>query len=177
VRRDRLFFKSDDALTVDGLLTMDPGIVGMGFAFWEQLERGKGIKARKPDVSGVIHGRRKEDWLTRVTDMCIWLHGFMVANDVQNVVMEFVQLWGQSSVSMASATKGDLFKLAFLVGALYQTASSLLVLDPVIVKPADWKGQMGKDVVDKRIWRAVKEAYPNHAADAVAIGLRIQGTL
>lgn len=45
------------------------------------------------------------------------------------------------------------------------------------VEIGKWKGQLGKEQINARIKRAINVDFPNHVADAVAIGLYLKGLL
>jgi hypothetical protein len=93
---------------------------------------------------------------------------------VVTVHIEFQELW-QNAVSYASASEGNLFKLTYLVGMIAQRIRSRWNLKVVLLSPSGWNGQMNKAAVRSRIVRALNEEYGNHVADAVGMGLSLQG--
>jgi hypothetical protein len=89
----------------------------------------------------------------------------------KNVIIEDVELWGGSSISFASASSGDLFKLAFEVGALiYQFRKNHF---PVyIVSPRIWKGQLNYIQLRHILLEKFHiETKNDHEASAIGIGL------
>lgn len=174
------YFHNTKPLTVSRILTLDPGARDMGHAFWSVLKRGPKVKATMPDSMGTSRLPRGVSWEEAVQHQCNALEALILHHGVQNVVMEFAELWGKSARSQAAATTGNLFKLAFLVGGLYRTASDLVHASPVIVLPTEWKGQLSKTATKKRLLRALGIdglRATEHAIDAVAMGVRIQRRL
>lgn len=93
------------------------------------------------------------------------------------VVIESQELWGASADSYASGIRGDLFLLAYMTGAMAGACSSAGVTFRLLA-PREWKGQMNKQTVKKRIARALDgEKFPNHAEDAVGMALSLLGKL
>jgi len=134
-------------------------------------------------------------WLTidpgDYTAVCQWYGGIQVscttythclekvpdiaAGLMQNVIIENVELWSGSSISYASASSGDLFKLAFEIGALiYMFRQNNF---PVyLVSPRKWKGQLNY----KQLQYILKtkfsiETINDHEASAIGIGLWAKG--
>ena len=94
---------------------------------------------------------------------------------LHSVIIENVELWGGSSVSFASASSGDLFKLAFEVGALiYMFRNNGF---PVyIVSPGKWKGQLNyKQLRHILLEKFHIETTNDHEASAIGIGLWAAG--
>lgn len=92
------------------------------------------------------------------------------------VVIEYPEVWSASAKSMASATSGDLLKLASLIGCLGLTARR--EADVLFITPARWKGQLSKEAVERRIKQVAKLDrlyYRNHVCDAVGMGYAAQG--
>lgn len=89
------------------------------------------------------------------------------------LVIEGVGLWGGSVKSQTSALRGDLFRLAYLVGGMVSTFNMLEPCGKVtIVDVRKWKGQMPTDVLIKHLTQMTGEAPRNeHCACAIGIGL------
>lgn len=90
------------------------------------------------------------------------------------ILIESVEVWASSAKSMASAARGNLSLLAYIVGG-FITASPCNV---ALVSPLKWKGQLPYDVLRK----ILKESFgidcsSTHAASAVGIGLHYYGKL
>jgi hypothetical protein len=91
------------------------------------------------------------------------------------IIIENVELFGGSSISHASAVKGDLFKLSMEIGALI---SDFRKKDCTVylVNPRTWKGQLNY----KQLRFILKEKFNivvknDHEASAIGIGLWAKG--
>ena len=94
---------------------------------------------------------------------------------IKQVVIEEVSVWENSLKSMAAAKRGDLFKLAMVIGG-YIHRCGMLNLPVKLVKPNDWKGQLPDDAVARRVTAINGQQYPNpHIYSAVGIGLNEAG--
>ena len=152
-------------------ITVDPGLNHhTGWSIWERNDHGF-----KPIETGVVDAPRKDgDWS---------FEAFSIANKLRawgkycdRGFIEMPELWSGSALSQAAAARGDLFKLSFLVGSIY-TALTMVNVDSTILLPREWKGQLKKEMVDRRIWKALNKKFPNHISDAVGIGLFVIGKL
>ena len=166
-------FKSKSPHTWQGVCTVDPGLGGTGWAYWSELSLPVDA-AVPPDDSDVIHPS-KGPLEERIADVAHDLMSVTRANNIYRFVVESPMLWPGSPKSQASAERGDLFKLAMVVGAIIGATPSYM--DVVLVPAHVWKGQMDKRAVHARIRRALGRKYREHEADAVGIGLAIQGVL
>jgi len=150
--------------------TVDPGIGGTGVAQF--------ISSEEAPIETVSIVSRRKGWRAKV-DGIVEAFMSMLDEDLESptcVVFEFQELWSGSSTSMAAGSKGDLFKLTFLTGRLAQVAYDAGA-EVVLVKPGEWKGQLSKKAVDRRIDRALGLAFGNHVSDAVGMGLAMQRVL
>lgn len=159
---------------------IDPGFGGTGLAIFNHIEtripatEEKYMPPMPPIYTGVFKNKFVE----------LDVAATAIADDVKfhvqrlkttATVIEFPGLWSGSAVSQASASKGDLFILAFLVGAI---ANQLRAQSLFFITPQQWKGQMSKDLCIRRI----NKHFPvysakNHEADAVGMALSVQGWL
>lgn len=155
------------------ILFLDPGIEGTGWAYFAALERQPKI------ISGVIRPRGR-DWQAKVRGVVSEFAGVVCSTKPKLVVAEFPRLYTSQSVSLASGTRGDLFKLSYIVGALdtflaLQTADRY---DPIkLISPQEWKGQLPKEVVLRRLEKLTKVKYRDHEGDAVGMGFACMGIL
>ena len=152
-------------------LYIDPGLGGTGFAFFTK-------KGEPPHCSGVWQAGRAGTLNERCERITKALASIITHWNVERVVIEFPEVY-QSGVSHAATTKGDLFKLVYLIGGMGQVARDLCEHhDPDLITPRDWKGQLPKDVVIKRIQKKWPDVLlTNHQADAVGMGLAALGEL
>jgi hypothetical protein len=151
---------------------IDPGLCGTGYAFFTFLEY---RKKKPPTAWGVLRARDDGGtWQDHSAALVVEVGHLLNTYRPSRVVIEFPELWA-SGVSMTSAMKGDLFKLTYLIGGLGQ----ILCSPPILISPREWKGQLPKPVVLGRIRNAYPnfKKVPNHAADAIGMGLSAQGFL
>lgn len=163
------------------VLFVDPGLGGTGWAFFPQVApKDQKHLASPPDTWGVIRGDDAGEWEARAAYICDQYEAFMEVWKCENVVIEFPGLF-QTGLSFAATQKGDIFKLAYLVGSLGEVSRKKTGRIVVLVSPSAWKGQLKKDIVVRRILQAFpdlgKQKIQNHAADAIGMGLSFQGLI
>lgn len=171
--------------TFINVLFVDPGIIGTGWAFFNTIHNrtthrdypihGKILTGY--ESSGVIKVKQKRQWPGKVADVCAEFEGLVQSLKPSIVVLEFPEMWGGDAKSMQSAQRGDLFKLAYLTGGLGEIARRSGARLPVLVFPREWKGQLPKDVVIKRIQNVLDVKPKDHEADAIGMGVAAQGLL
>lgn len=168
-------FESKEKAEWSRMLIMDPGITATGYAFWETLVRPGPCM---PTAYGIQLGTsRRRTWEDRAEALCAWFEALMEHHKPIYVVLEFPGLWASSAKSFASASNGDLFKLTYLVGGFGEIVRRSIMKKPILVTPQQWKGQLSKKIVQKRLEKVLHKEFEDHEADAVGIGLRIQGEL
>lgn len=170
----------DDYILFHAVMFIDPGTVGTGMAFWEDIStqpRATSGCSKKPDFTDAWVPKKKLPWRERAG---VVIESFVAAcrdNRPEIAVIEFPVIWG-SPRSIQAAVRGDLMKLIYLVGRLEERAKAesrgCTVVD---FTPNEWKQQLSKDAVDLRIKRVLGEEYPEHTSDAVGMGLAVQGLL
>ena len=168
--------------TVFSIMFIDPGLDGTGWAYWRTLDTGAGRdRATLPEAHGVIRPSRKHGWQSASLDVCAAFAGVLLSIKPKNIVIEFPELWASSAVSYASTARGELFKVAYLVGGLAEVGSRNKTNLPVLISPSEWKGQLKKDAMVYRIKRLFDETpeFPTneHTLDAVGMGIAAQGAL
>lgn len=160
-------------------LALDPG-VDFGWAIFE-------VGSPIPIQFGVFNSKRSKKWLERVSDSAGELEAILRCNrGIRSVYCEWPQFFDNSG-GRAVAIKGDLTKLAVAVGCFMEVCRAQFVdFKPVPIN--QWKGQLPKDVTNRRI-QATLEARDStifeeggglfglrsHAWDAVGIGLWVGG--
>lgn len=162
-----------DNIPVDHTLFIDPGLGGTGWAYFR--DRGE------PLTSGVIRARagfNDKGWPDRAYHIAQDVEELIDRFDVLCVGIEFPE-YQVSARAHASNSKGDLFKLAFLCGSInYRLNFHHDLINVMYFSPSEWKGQLPKDVVIRRInkiWPSL--TVKNHEADAIGMGLAAQGLL
>jgi len=118
---------------------------------------------------GKIKGNESK-YIEYMTDSVYDLLRASIKTNYDFIQIEGVEVWETSSKSMASATRGDLIRLAYLVGAYILVAQKFT--RKVIVKTApEWKSQLSKEATVARVKRINGLTYENeHVTDAVAMG-------
>lgn len=178
MRLKQRMFESKKSGAWSRVLCIDPGIRHLGYAFWPIIKRANGAHVRAPSDSGLITTARRTRWETIVyEELAAWLRRYITTKRVRHVVIETATFWSESARSRQAAKRGDLLRLVFLVGALGVVAHELCVVSPVTVEPKEWKGDMSKAVMKRRVHRALHHRYQKHEYDGVAMGLRIMGKL
>lgn len=94
---------------------------------------------------------------------------------VSLVIIEWPEFWGQSGRSYAASATGDLLWNACLIGTFIRTCNERHLYSIQLIPAAKWKGQLTKDAVAKRVQKITGAKFPNHACDAVGLGLYAQG--
>jgi len=154
-------------------VSIDPGIEGTGWAVWDAGDEWNMV-ARPVETGVIFPGRRKgdeSDFVSKSDRVIKKLHVVVKSICPKKVWCEFPKLMESNYAATAS---GNIFKLAYFVGRVNELCSAYGTFIPVDVN--DWKGQMPKPAVDARIARLLRNAeYPDHASDAVGIGLWAKG--
>lgn len=95
-----------------------------------------------------------------------------------DVVLETQQVWTQSVHSMAAAGRGDIVKLSHLTGTIAHQLHTLfhsVCRGVYLYPPNDWKGNLDKDQLKRRVVRRLEPTFPqitecpDHATDAVGL--------
>jgi Holliday junction resolvasome RuvABC endonuclease subunit len=155
-------------------ITLDTGYDGTGYAVFNSKRM---TQNGAPCSTGVLElrGKRKMEITIQAYALTAQLKVLIDAYRPNHLIIEYPQLWAGNAVSMASASRGDLFSLSYLAGMF---ASLMPPENVVLIFPRDWKGQLSKDNVIKRLkkrWPRI--TYRNHQADAVGIGAALLGGL
>lgn len=158
------------------MITIDPGVGGTAVVYWgDELQ---------PRYIRLISPSRKnsgEAWIDRVKFVMDKFNELLLdlsnPGIVLDVYIEYPSLF-ESATGLAAAAGGDLVKLTFLVGGL----SDRVWVHGHNVKPLrvnDWKGQLPKEVINKRACAILgrEELFPDHIGDAVGMGLFVKGLL
>ena len=144
------------------VLTIDPGIRTCGYAYWYNLS-----DTKLPDCSGIWRQKTGTDWKIAVRGQ--WLEfKLFIQKPIDLVVIETPSVWG-SAKSHASAVKGDLFKMAHMIGGFHYMCA-MWEIDIELITPRDWKGQLPKRVVEARLIKQYGQKFRDHECDAVGIG-------
>lgn len=154
---------------IHNFLTVDPG-VNTGWAYWGLTDN------LQPMTYGVFRAPGPDTGLEqRLRHMYREFQNLMGKYKPNFVVIEGAEDWGDVQSRLSSAS-GALQLLSFLVGGY--AALSLPVF--IIKMPREWKGGLPKKALELRIARALGQdpgLYPEHAREAVGIGLSMMEVL
>ncbi len=167
--------------------SVDPGYGGTGFAVWRESDFICPIpsKPEPPVKVGIItppNSLREEDFVIRGNSIARQF-GDLLQDFIPHVVyVEFPVFFDDAGGHMGMKT-GDVPKLIYLVGVISEVCRARGAKFYPIPVP-DWKGQMPKDMVIKRIHKELgggnrtegelicrKLDVKSHSYDAVGIGL------
>ncbi|MBW7989995.1 MAG: hypothetical protein FVQ84_08275 [Planctomycetes bacterium] len=163
--------------TFNRVIFVDPGLGGTGWAYWEEVCNVPHFPTR-PSETGVIKGNNKSGWENKSSEINSQFAGVLNNLNVERVCIEWPAIFN-TGLSHASASRGDLFKLVYVIGGLGEVSQTVTNRKPLLFSPSDWKGQLPKEVVIRRI----KKIFPmmlrirNHEGDAIGMGLAAQGAL
>lgn len=155
------------------LVAIDPG-VHLGWAFWPDNKR-------YPVRCGVVkpqHGKSK-DFFLNIHSTTHQLGEIILMLKPKFIVCE----WPQSFTSVggrAASGAGSIIKLAFGIGQLAMIADACEA-SFIPIPVAQWKGNLSKHIVIKRIKKTLTSARLNylepfsHSWDAIGIGLFCKG--
>jgi hypothetical protein len=169
------------------LLCLDPGVRSTGYAFWYNLRPDN----LKPDDYGVWRAPSSMKWQAAcravTNEASEWFderrrdaseQAYEFGGEPEHIVCEWPQLWGGSAKSYTSAERGDLLKLAFLLGRLQEVFEYAGFTDDMsLVTPQQWKAQASKRVIIMRLERWTGIRFKDHEADAVGMGMHLLGKL
>lgn len=175
----RIKKKSD--IVFHNVIFIDPGLGGTGYAYFDSIVTDLGFarEVNKPLNWGVLHSGKQENWQSRANDLATAFIGLLKGSEPEIVVIESPEVWGDSGKSLASVTRGELLKLTYLVGMFAFATVIATNKNPILVTANEWKGQLPKDVVIKRIKSRYGSEFDveDHEADAIGMGLSAQNIL
>lgn len=173
-----------ESVKIESAMFVDPGMGGTGWAYFENFDT-KPKFLMIPVSSGVISITRRpgpDTWITHIQSMAAHFVGTITAHQPRLVVLEQPELWSgdakshAATVSGSKGEPGDLFKLTYLIGQLGYIVMEKLGVNPVIIHPHEWKGQLSKELVFERLAKlGIKPK--DHEADAIGMGIAAQGML
>lgn len=155
VDRDKNTFKVN-------AITLDPGIAGSGFAVWKKGEK-------YPVLNFPIKLKDRKAYGDLLAEL--------IDEHKAEVVLIEKPAFQSSEKGQMVLRKGDLVELVLFVGFM----DAVVILsgkESILVEVPTWKGQLPKDVVNRRIaryWPDVKAK--SHDWDAIGIGLWAVGAI
>lgn len=148
--------------------TIDPGAECAGAVF----KKGRVYRTH------LFTGRKDSTWCDRASYAAETMAAFMAVNlpAKGRVYIEYPAFF-ESFGGQVSARKGSLVKLAVVVGMTFNACRGR-GLRPQFVNVNDWKGQLKKKIIERRIRRVVPGIELKlHEWDAVGIGLKQLGKI
>lgn len=143
-------------------LSIDPGIAGSGVAVWKAGER-------NPFLNYPLRKKTRADYRNEFVSI-------VSMYDIKMVLIEKPGFQASEKGQMV-LRKGDLVELCLFVGGMemcLMEAGCLVELIDV----ATWKGQLPKDVVNRRIQKVFPEVdAKSHDWDAIGIGFWATGLI
>ena len=160
------------------VVTADPGLAGTG---WAVATLARSQVTVLPQKWGVLRQASGRGWVHRAGKITEQFGIVLDTYQPSVVVLEWVGVWPGSLKSTTASFRGDLLKLAALTGMLVRECSvkrGTTNIEVYLPVAQDWKGQLSKDVVERRLKaRHGLTGIPNHACDAVGMLMSIQGVL
>lgn len=160
-------------------ISIDPGLSGAGIAIWSS----KNWNTPKGLLSCYLlkaTSRKKITWEMQGQKMALELQALIKGFDVEKIYCEFPILYANNAKGLAAAANGSVMKLSYVVGC-FATTVELGKFEAILVR--DWKGQLSKEIIIRRIKRKLGESFckslsiTSHCWDAVGIGLYAKGCL
>lgn len=153
-------------------ITIDPGSAGTGIAFF--------MRGRIPPVIAysILADEKQIDWMKQC-DLILdktKMHLLSMSEGTKLPVFIEEPQFFSSYKGVTAAKDGSLAKLIFFFGRVWGICETLKLV-PYAVGIQQWKGQLSKQQVIKRIEKKIGFTYDSHAADAVGIGLYMRGIL
>jgi len=166
-------------------LTVDPGVGGTGVAqwsnpLWPDLVPPVTVDCFRPAkahantwTNGGTWEERCDSIISQFTDLMISLQ-FPGTEESKVTIVHIEYPALMLSGGAVTATRGDLVKLAVMVGRLAQVAQSRCGYYSFL-PVNEWKGTMPKKVVDRRIEHRLGMKFDEHISDSVGMGLYLKG--
>lgn len=157
--------------TRECFLAIDPSINNMGIAVYEH-EKLRHYELLRPNQEVRDEGIFIKKCLSMVNEINILIDKY----DVQHLVLEVPEHWAVAGFNARES--GSMTKLMFLCGGIF-THFNMITVPVHTLHPREWKGQLPKDVVRKRLKKHMVPKYftvtewmklDHNIMDAVVIG-------
>lgn len=168
------------------LIAIDVGMSALGWARWEKIDK---AAPTAPDECGVIkvpnkvlrRSRETGEWIAQFSWIMDEFRRSVYERSTPSITaFEWPEFRAASAQGHAAAARDNLTQLAF-AGGCHAEMAFASGSAPVPVPVSAWKGTLKKEVVTRRIQRAIGATaldltpIESHAWDAVGIGLFVQG--
>lgn len=142
-------------------ITVDPGLNGTGYAIWN-----KQWQLVTNNIITFTYGTIEE----RGYKYRVFFKGLRKEYSITKIFIEYPALFASNKGSVTAAS-GALVKLAWLTGLISGVFTRI-----ELVSVTNWKGQLPKDVVIRRIKKILPSVNSkSHDWDAIGIGLYKKG--
>lgn len=161
------------------LITIDPGLRSTGIAIWISDAYAFDHELH-PKEAMLLTSQSSMTWQEKAENIADQFDDLIFERHRTNISSAHCEMpeYYSSLKGATAASSGSLFKLCFLVGMLGGICMKQGI-DFHLIRPTKWKGQLPKDVVQKRITRLLgKEKcrrFSKDIWDAVGMGLFMKG--
>lgn len=149
-------------------LAVDPGTKSTGIAVWDSPSTTTNFV---PHFVDLLIASDRDNWFTRAHAMSLQFRTMLIGLRPRSVVIELPEYYGHDP---ATATQ-SIIKLTVLVGMMAALSYELDVPELQLIPVSQWKGQMSKGVVQRRIIKLLAphdcSGYEDDIWDAVGLGL------
>lgn len=158
------------------VMTIDPGISGTGIAFWDEKQF---YDQRVDSVDKNYWIRPIKAFILSFKDQDKYIEALKKVANLNKVKIAFIEdashMEGAKGHMVSSS--GNLVTLAEFIGRMKEMFYREGI-NCQLIKVANWKGNLPKEVV----WRRIKRVWPactaeSHALDAVGIGFYLAGCI
>ncbi len=154
------------------ILSIDPGLNGTGVVLWSADTWGRPIG----EARFIPHHIKpsSKNWVENASNMCCTLDELCKQFYISKLIVEFPRVF-QSAIGQAASNKGDILKLAFLIGGIRETFPDA---EFIPITPNEWKGQLPKFETIRRLRKVIPKnrwVKSDHVWDAIGIALYAQG--
>lgn len=158
-------------------ISIDAGLSGTGLAHWAEEDW---FRCVNPTRVVNLYARQANDLIEKAAQLTYHVLQEIKGRKVLRAYIEFPRHFESTKGTTAEA-QGDIIKLAYLVGC-FATALRARGVEVFLVGVNEWKGQLPKDIVERRIIATLpdikEELNPtSHSWDATGIGLWAKGFL
>jgi len=154
-------------------MTVDVGM-NTGWAYWDECE-----SFPAPDIWGQYSVKPHKILEEDLTELAYQFDDNICAlrSTPKIIILEGVELWAGNLRSLTSASRGNLFKLSYIVG-MYARNALHYGSGFRIIPASQWKGQLKDPMVMKRVTNLTGIEFKKseqHVCDAIGIGLSHMG--
>lgn len=174
------------------LLSIDPGVTGLGWAFWaepEQPLKAGALTPRGPKIRRASWDRRARSLVDQLSHQVKGVtarggpgqRNLLIWSEC-HLAIEVPEFFRDHAVGAAAAARGDIVKVALIVGMLLDRFRAFRRVE--LYAPREWKGQLPKPLAIERLRKILGRDHVNrlalanakdHAWDAIGVGYHALG--